>query len=101
MPTRSYEELLIDELRDPDLAAEYLTATLTKRSISSLKGALKKVIESHGGLEVIQEVAGLSRDEIESILGADSELKLRPLQALLKSLGLAISFYPEEGGSQG
>lgn len=101
MPTKSYEELLIDELRDPDLAAEYLTATLTKRSIGSLKSALKKVIESHGGMSVVQEVAGLSGDEIEGILGTDSELKLRPLQALLKSLGLGISFYPEEGGSQG
>jgi DNA-binding phage protein len=96
MPTKSYEELLIDELRDPDLAAEYLTVTLSKRSISSLKTAIKKVVEAHGGLSVVQEVAGLSGDEIESILGTDSELRLRPLQALLKALGLGISFHPEE-----
>jgi DNA-binding phage protein len=99
MPTKSYEELLIDELRDPDLAAEYLTVTLSKRSVSALKGALGKVIDSHGGADVIQEVAGLSADEIEGILGAEAEIKIRPLQALLKALGLGISFYPEEPGS--
>ena len=98
MPTKSYEELLIDELRDPDLAAEYLTVTLSKRSISSLKSAIKKVVDSHGGISVIQEIAGLSGDEIDNLLGAESEIKLRPLQALLKALGLGISFYPEEPG---
>ena len=41
----------------------------------------------------------LSADEIEGILGAEAEIKIRPLQALLKALGLGISFYPEEPGS--
>lgn len=96
MPTKSYEELLLEELRDPDLAAEYLTATLNKRSLSSVKSALKKVVEAHGGAETIQEIAGLSAQELEQLFGSESDLTLRPLLALLSALGMSVCFLPEE-----
>lgn len=100
MPTKSYEELLIEELRDPDLAAEYLSATLSKRSLNSVKSALKKVVEAHGGKDALIELTGLSQKEFEHLFETDADLTLRPLLALLKGLGLTLSFLPEEPGPE-
>jgi len=96
MPTKSYEEILLQELRDPDLAGEYLTATLSKRSLGALKTALRKVVEAHGGTEALIELSGLTNKEFEHIFDPEGELNLRPLMALLKGLGLSIGILPEE-----
>lgn len=96
MPTKSYEEVLLQELRDPDLAAEYLSATMSKRSLSAFKTALAKVVEAHGGKEVILEPSGLNERELEQVFSPDAELNLRPLLALLRGLGLSLGIFPEE-----
>jgi DNA-binding phage protein len=90
MPTKSYEEILLQELRDPDLSAEYLTATIAKRSLSAFKTALKKVVEGHGGTEALLELSGLSEREVEQLFNPETELSVRPLLALLKGLGLEL-----------
>jgi len=100
MPTKSYEELLVEELRDPDLAAEYLTATLSKRSLASVKTALKRVVDSHGGTEPILELTGLSSKELEQLFHPETDLTVRPLIALLRGLGLQLAFMPEEVGAE-
>ena len=96
MPTKSYEEVLLQELRDPDLSAEYLSATMSKRSLSAFKTSLAKVVEAHGGRDVILEPSGLTEREIEQLFNPEAELNLRPLLALLRCLGLSLGVFPEE-----
>ena len=56
MRTKSYESVLLEELRDPDVAAEYLTAAVELRSVSALRDGLKHISEAHGGLAPFSEI---------------------------------------------
>lgn len=96
MPTKSYGEMLREELRDPDLAAEYLTAALEVRSVEAFQKAVKTVVEAHGGVSVLLEITGLSQKTIESLFEPTSEIPFRTLLAVLKGLGISFSFFAEE-----
>ena len=49
--TKEYQSLLIESLRDPHEAAEYLNAVMEEGDPDLLVLALKNVAEAQGGLE--------------------------------------------------
>lgn len=61
MNTESYDAFLQEELRDPELAAEYLTAAIEEGSAELFMIALRNVAEAHGGVGRIAEAAHLNR----------------------------------------
>jgi len=96
MTTKSYDEFLVNQLTDPELAAEYLTAAAEDGSAEQLLIALRNVAEAHGGLGVIAGITNLNRQSIYKILSPDGNPTLTTLLALLRPLGLKLAFTSTE-----
>lgn len=96
MPTKNYNEMLSEDLRDTEIAGEYLSAALEAGGTDAFLRALKNVIEAHGGEEILLDLAGLSRKHIEEIFSLGSNPTLRQVQSILRAVGLCFTFSPEE-----
>jgi len=87
----SYEAQLIEALRDPTEAAEYLTAALADGDNDVFLLALRHVAEANGGIGRLSGRVQLNRVSLYRMLSARGNPELRSLGALLKSLGLRLA----------
>jgi len=92
MPTKSYDDFLIDELRDPELAAGYLSEALRGGSMEVFLIALRNVAEARGGLGALAEETALNRQNLYRMLSENGNPTLANLMALLAALGIDIEF---------
>jgi len=96
----SHTDETIKELRaDRQFSVEYLKAALEElddpnnRSAGLL--ALRDVAEAHGGLGMVAEQAGISREALYRSLSPKGNPTLKTLLAVLKSMGMRLSVEPE------
>lgn len=99
MPTKSYDELLLEELRDPELAAGYLTASLDEGSVDQFLLALRNVAQAQGGLGKLAGETELNRQNIYRMLSEDGNPTLASLLAVLRALGIELGFKPRSGAA--
>lgn len=97
MPTKSYDELLQRELRDPEVAAEYLSSSLESGSVDQFLLALRNVADAHGGIGVISEITDLNRQSMYKMMSERGNPTLASLRAILRALGIDITFRPIAG----
>ncbi len=95
--TKSYDAFLQNELRDPELAAAYLSAAAEDGSIEQIMLALRTVAEAHGGIGVVAESAKLNRQTMYRTLSNDGNPTIATLLSLLHALGLNLAFVPAGG----
>jgi probable addiction module antidote protein len=91
---KSYEKFLQEELRDPELAAAYLTAALAEGSTEELLLALRSVADAHGGLGAVAETAQLNRQTLYRTLSGQGNPTIYTLLSVLRALGLSLAFTP-------
>ena len=96
MTTRDYEEFLSESLNDPEVAANYLSASIENGSIDEFLLALKSVADSHGGISNIAEISDLNRQNMYKMLSEDGNPTIKSLLAILKAIGIKINFTPDE-----
>lgn len=96
----SYEEALIESLRDPNYAAEYLNVHLAKDDGDTEDDAeqlfliaLRNVARAHG-IAAIAERTDLGRESLYKSLSADGNPKLATLRAVLEAMGLQLNIQP-------
>ena len=94
--TRSYDSFLQTELRDSELAAEYLSAAIQDKSIEGLLIALKNVAEAHGGVTVLSKLTKLNRQSIYKMFCANGNPTISSLVKVLSALGIDLSFRSQE-----
>jgi len=94
MPSKSYDNLLISELRDPEFAAGYLTASLEELSIDQFLIALRNVAQARGGLGKLAGETELNRQNIYRMLSDNGNPTLTSLLNILAALGFELSFKP-------
>ena len=94
MPSKSYDDLLISELRDPEFAAGYLTASLEEFSIDQFLIALRNVAQAHGGLGKLAGETELNRQNIYRMLSDNGNPTLTSFLTILAVLGFELSFKP-------
>lgn len=99
MPTKSYDELLLRELRDADFAAGYLTAALEEGSVDQFLVALRNVAQAQGGLGKLAGETALNRQNIYRMLSDDGNPTLASLLSVLRALGIELSFRPVRGAA--
>lgn len=92
MPTKSYDRLLIDELRDPELAANYLSEALRDGSLEQFLIALRNVAQARGGLGALSGETELNRQNLYRMLSEDGNPTLANLLRVLTVLGIDIEF---------
>jgi len=90
--TRSYRESLIEALRDPTQAAEYLNAALDDSEEMALV-ALRDIAEARQMAWVAEE-AGVAREALYRMLRERGNPTYHSLLSILNALGLRVVFAP-------
>lgn len=88
--SRPYRPELLNALKDPEEAAEYLNAALEEDSNELFLLALRNVAEAHG-MKRLAEDAQLNRESMYRMLSAQGNPQFASLCAILKPLGLKLS----------
>jgi len=88
--TASYEEGLLESLKDPLEAAAYLNAALEDGSQEIFLLALKDVTEAIGMSEIARG-SQLNRENLYRMLSAQGNPQLSSLNTLLHSIGLRLA----------
>lgn len=97
MPTERFDDFLQEELRDPETAAEYLSAALEGGSMEEFLLALRNVADAHGGIGVVSNITELNRQSMYRMLSDRGNPTLANLLAVLRALGIDIAFRPHRG----
>ena len=87
----SYHKYLIGELKNPENAAGYLTASLELGEPDVFLLALRNVAEAQGGLLKISRKTKLNRANLYRMLSKKGNPELITLELLLKSFGLRLA----------
>lgn len=96
MPTKDYNELLFEQLQEPEVAAEYLSAAIKEGSTHEFLLALRNVAEAHGGVGVLSNITDLNWQSMYKMLWEDGNPTLSSLLAVLRAVGLNVKFTSSE-----
>ena len=86
----SYDELLIDMLKDEERARAYLNAALDERDPRVFLIALRNVTQAQGGMAAVAGRSGLNRESLYRALSEKGNPSVQTLAALLGALGARL-----------
>lgn len=89
--SRSYQAKLLEDLRAPEEAAEYLNAALEEGNRELFLLALRNVAEARGGLSKLAESTQLNRENLYRMLSDKGNPEFYSLYTLLDALGLRLA----------
>ena len=90
-----YQKDLLEALKDPAEAAEYLNAALEEGDKETFLLALRNVAEANGGMAVVAEKANLNRESLYRTLSRRGNPEIRTLLNLLHGVGLRLNITPD------
>jgi probable addiction module antidote protein len=93
MPTKNYGAELLNQLKDPKEAAEYLNACLEDSEEVFLLG-LRAVVEARGGVSGLSRQTELNRENLYRSLSRKGNPKLSSLSSILEAVGIQLHFTP-------
>jgi probable addiction module antidote protein len=99
MPTVDYDEYLMEELKDLEYAAGYLTACLEEGEAVFLEG-IRSVAKAQGGMQALSNATKLNRENLYDMLSKEGNPRLSSLTAILSQLGMEVSFKPKMQGTE-
>jgi probable addiction module antidote protein len=91
----TYQEDLIEALKDPREAAAYLNAAMEEGDRTLFLLALRNVAEAHGGMAAVSEKAKLNRESLYRMLSKKGNPEIKSVFTLLHSMGLKLSVEPK------
>jgi probable addiction module antidote protein len=94
--SRSYDAFLKKQLRDPDMAAEYLSTAVREGSLEGFLIALKGVAEAHGGIGTIAKLTNLNRQSMYRMFSEKGNPTVSSLLTVLNALGIEICFASQD-----
>jgi probable addiction module antidote protein len=93
--SRRHEEATIESFRkDPNFAAEYLTAVLEDGDQEELMLALRRMSKAFGGMSKLAEKTELNVNTLYRTLSAKGNPELKSLRALLGAMGMQLTVRP-------
>lgn len=87
----SYEEYLINSLKDPEEAAGYLSASLEAGDIEAFLLALHHVIQAAGGVAKVAEKSHKSRTSLYKTLSNKGNPYLKNTSEILQAIGFHLT----------
>ncbi len=90
----SYQEYLIDTLKDSKEAAGYLNAALSGGDIKVFLLALQNVVQAHGGVAVLAEKTHRSRTSLYKSLSENGNPYLKSANELLTAMNMHLAVVP-------
>jgi len=97
--TTDYAEFLRDQLQDPALVAEYLSASIDPSYPEQFLLALRNVADASGGLGAMSKATELNRQNLYRMLSDDGNPRLSSLVEILKALGLELAIRPHDSAA--
>ena len=89
--TESYRESLLESLKDPDEATQYLNACLEDEDPRVFLLALRDVAEARGGIRSLSRATHLNRESLYRMLSKSGNPSLDSLSAVLNACGLRLA----------
>jgi probable addiction module antidote protein len=96
MAESSYQQDLIEALKDHNEAAAYLSAAIEERDRAVLLLALRNVVEANGGMAAIAERANLTRESLYRMLSRRGNPEIKSLLSILHAMGFKLSIEAED-----
>ena len=93
---RSFQTKLVESLRDPEVAAAYLSAALEETDRALFLLALRNVADSQGGLSRLADVTQLNRENLYRMLSDKGNPEFYSLVPLLDALGFQLTVEPKQ-----
>jgi probable addiction module antidote protein len=90
-PSVSYEEELLEDLKNPSEAAAYLKVCLEDEDPRVFLIALGQVARANGGFSQLSKNTGLNRENLYRTLSPKGNPKIDSVGAVLRSLGMKLS----------
>src|SRR5688572_16629924 len=87
----SYEDELLESLKDPDEALAYLKASFEDEDSRVFLLALADVAKAQGGISMLAERSGLNRETLYRTLSKNGNPKLQSIDSILHSIGMRLS----------
>ena len=94
--TTTYQEDLIESLKDSREAAAYLNAAMEEGDRALFLLALRNVAEAHGGMAAVSEKARLNRESLYRMLSKKGNPEIKSIFTLLHSMGLKLTIEPNK-----
>lgn len=89
--SKAYQPELIQSLRNPREAEEYLNAALEEDDPELFLLALRNVTEAQGGVTQLARKTKLNRESLYKMLSERGNPELRSLDTLLHALGFRLA----------
>ena len=89
--SKSYQEDLLESLKEPAEAVEYLNAALHDGDPEVFLLALRDVAEALGGVSNLSKKTKLNRESLYRTLSKRGNPQLQSLSTLLEALGLKLA----------
>jgi probable addiction module antidote protein len=87
----AYQAALVESLRDPGEAEDYLNAALEEDDPELFLLALRNVAEAQGGVAQLAEKTKLNRESLYKMLSERGNPEFKSLDALLHALGFRLA----------
>ncbi|MEK6726444.1 MAG: addiction module antidote protein [Deltaproteobacteria bacterium] len=91
----SYQEDLIEALKDPIEAAAYINAAIEDGDREVFLLALRNVAQAHGGMSTVAEKAHLNRESLYKMLSKKGNPEIKSIFNILHAIGLRLTVEPE------
>ncbi len=91
----TYQEDLIESLKDPREAAAYLNAAMEEGDRELFLLALRNLAEAHGGMTALSRKSKLNRESLYRMLSKKGNPEIRSIVTLLHAMGLRLSVEPQ------
>ena len=91
----TYQEDLIEALKDPREAAAYLNAAIEEGDRELFLLALRNVAEARGGMTALSQKSKLNRESLYRMLSKNGNPEIKNILTLLRAMGLKMSIEPQ------
>ncbi len=96
--SRSYQKSLLEALKDPLEAVEYLNAALEEGDPAVFLLALRDVVDSYGGMSKLAASTALNRENLYRMLSTKGNPEFFSLLTVLKAVGFRLAVESKAGG---
>jgi probable addiction module antidote protein len=95
---RSYDQYLIETLKDPEEASAYLTACLEEaleaNEMKIFQAAVRNVVRASGGIARVSSKMNVGRESFYKSLSEKGHPRFSTIILALKSCGVEMNFHP-------
>lgn len=91
--TGSFDDYLIEQLRDPEMASEYINAAFEENDVTYFLHALGNVVKARGMTKVTKQ-AGINRENAYKAVSAEGNPTITNVTKLLNAVGLTLRTEP-------